>query len=215
MKKVAVILAGCGYLDGSEIREAVFTLLALDKYNAHVSIFAPDIKQHHVINHLSQQEHEETRNVLSETARIARGNISNLNMLDPSNFDALIIPGGFGAAKNLSNIAFAGSEGSAIEPIHHIILSFHKAKKPIGSICIAPAVVASVLKKTCTPMLTLGNTSTLLSDMKVKDVKCNTDDIVVDIENKLISTPAYMHDDRISEVYTGIDKLVQKVLEIS
>ncbi|MCE2993110.1 MAG: isoprenoid biosynthesis glyoxalase ElbB [Alphaproteobacteria bacterium] len=215
MKKVAVILAGCGYLDGSEIRESVFTLLALDKYDAEVSVFAPDAPQHHVVSHLSGQEVQESRNVLAESARIARGDILELTTLDPVKFDCLILPGGFGAAKNLSNIAFAGEKGIPIEPIKRIILSFHKAKKPIGSICISPSIVASALQDVCTPSLTLGNNSTLLHDMKVNSVKCNTDDIVIDVENKLVSTPAYMHDDRISNVYKGIDKLVQKVLEIS
>lgn len=214
MKKIAVILAGCGHLDGSEIREAVLTLLEIDRNNAEAHIFAPDIDQHHVVNHLTGQEADGTRNVLVEAARIARGKVEPLSRLRPADFDALIMPGGFGAAKNLANIAFEGAGGHVDPLVRSLIDGFTKLEKPVGSICISPAIVAVALRS-INPTLTLGNDSNMLEEIGVRSAKCNTNDIVVDVEHKLVSTPAYMHNDRLSKVSEGIAKLVKKVLEMA
>ncbi len=214
MKKVAVILAGCGYIDGSEIRESVLTLLELDRSNAQTEIFAPNLNQHSVVDHVSGKEVSETRNMLAEAARIARGQIKPIDQLNPSHFDALIIPGGSGVAKNLSTIPSEGSKGKVASFLVPIIEAFTAAHKPIGSICIAPALVAVVLKNKI-PTLTLGNESDLLEKIGVDSRKCDGDKIIVDEKNLLVSTPAYMHDDRLSVINEGISQLVKKVLEMA
>lgn len=215
MKKVAVILAGCGHLDGSEIREAVITLLELDKRGADIQIFAPNHSQHHVINHLTKEETKETRNCLVEAARIARGEIKDLSKLNTDNFDALIMPGGFGAAKNLADIAFKGGEGKVIELVQKIIRAFVDKQKPVGAICISPAVVAAALKGRIRPTLTLGEKNELLAAFESDERVVLVDEIVFDQKNLIVSTPAYMYNDRISNVARGIEKLVAKIMEIS
>lgn len=214
-KKVAVVLAGCGHQDGAEIREAVITLLELDKNNADATIFAPNKNQHHVINHITGEEMPETRNVLVEAARIARGAIKDLVQLNPDNFDALIMPGGFGVAKNLSDIAFKGDDGEVIPQMQSVIRKFLELKKPIGAICIAPAIVASALEGIAVPKLTLGETNPLLHGFGANEQVCLTTEICVDNDNKIVSTPAYMYKDKISNVSDGIAKLVKKVMEIA
>lgn len=214
MKKVAVILAGCGHLDGSEIREAVITLLELDKYNADVTVFAPDIEQHHVVNHLTGHETSEKRNVLVEAARIARGKVKDLKELDANNFDALVMPGGYGAAKNLANIAFEGSNGSVNQLVEKQINSFIAMSKPIGAICITPSLIAKIMqgKK---PLLTLGPKNAMLTELQATEQVCTTNQIAFDEKYKIVSTPAYMTDARLSEVSNGISKLITKIMEIA
>lgn len=212
-KKIAVVLSGCGYLDGAEIRESVITLLELDKQNAQVGIFAPDLDQHHVVNHINGEETSETRNVLVEAARIARGDIKNLTDLNPTEFDALILPGGFGVAKNLSNVAFG--KGDVNHQLGQFIHDFHSAGKPIGAICISPAVIAASLKDTKQVTMTLGQTNPLLESFGAKEEICTASQISVDNDNKIVSTPAYMCEERISNISSGISKLVEKVLELA
>ena len=143
MKKVAVILAGCGYLDGAEIRESVLTYLALSKYkDIEIDTFAPNENQHHTVNHLIGEETKVQRNILEESARIARGKVSDLKELNESNYDALLLPGGFGVAKNLSKFAFKGSTGEINKFYAQNLRAFYNNKKPIGAICISPAVIA-------------------------------------------------------------------------
>ncbi|CAF4628715.1 unnamed protein product, partial [Rotaria sp. Silwood2] len=147
--RIAVVISGCGSLDGAEIFETVFTLLELDRNNVEAKIFAPNQKQHYVINHLTKKEVAEERNILVESARIARGEIQPLNELQVKqvkDFDALILPGGFGAAANLSDVAFNNENATVIEDLKKIIIEFHKLSKPIGGICISPAVLAAALK---------------------------------------------------------------------
>jgi enhancing lycopene biosynthesis protein 2 len=213
MKKVAVILSGCGVFDGSEIHEAVLTLLHLDQMGAEVSCFAPNIPQAHVINHLEgAPAEEETRNVLVEAARIARGKIADLATLDADLFDALILPGGFGAAKNLSSFAFDGAECKINALVETALRTFHTAKKPIGILCIAPVMAAKVLGSTVTIGCAedvAGAITTMGGHHENRDVQ----DICIDEANNVISCPAYMYDARISEVSEGIEKLVAKVIE--
>ena len=218
MKTVAVLLSGCGYLDGAEIRESVLTLLALDSEDVHYKIFAPDKDQHHVVNHLTNEPSKASRNILVESARIARGDVQDISHLEVGNFDALIIPGGFGVAKNLCTFAFEGSAAYVDEAIAAKVKAFHSAKKPIGAICIAPALVAITLGKQ-SPTLTIGSdkdTAAELEKLGATHQNCDTSDCIVDETNKLVTTPAYMDDNaRIAKVYAGISKLVKQVLQLA
>ena len=213
MKKVAVILSGCGHKDGVEIREAVLTLLYLDKNNAKADCFAPNISLN-VVNHITNQP-DGTRNVLDEAARIARGNIQDLNLLKAADYDALILPGGYGAAKNLSDLAFTGANAKVIPELEMVLQEFNSAKKPIGAICIAPAVLVAGLKK---GKVTIGNdvgTAAAINSMGGNHENHQTPEICVDEANKFVTTSAYMREDRISAVSEGIEKLVIKILELA
>ena len=215
-KKVAVILSGSGVFDGSEIHEAVITLLSLDRAGAHYQCYAPDIDQHHVINHLTGEETGERRNVLVESARIARGEIKPVTALKAENYDALIMPGGFGAAKNLSDFAFNGAEVRVQMDVLAAAKAFAEAGKPMGLICIAPALTGRI--HTEDARCTIGNdpdTAAAIEKTGAVHVNCPVDDIVVDEVRKLVSTPAYMLAGNISEAATGIEKLVGKVLELT
>ncbi|MCI5050213.1 MAG: isoprenoid biosynthesis glyoxalase ElbB [Rickettsiales bacterium] len=216
-KRVAVILSGCGFLDGAEIREAVLSLLYLDECGAEVSIFAPDIEQHHVVNHLNQEEVSETRNVLQESARIARGQIEPLDALNVSAFDALIIPGGYGVAKNLSDFAFKGPDAQVLAEFDQKVRDFHIAHKPIGAICIAPAVLARIFKGTnC--HLTIGEdagTAAAIVELGCVHQHAESDQSVVDAENKIASCSAYMREDSIAAIAKGIRRVVSSVIDMA
>ena len=215
-KKIAVILSGCGVYDGAEIHESVITLLRLDQRGAQVQCFAPDIAQLHVINHLTGVEMPESRNVLVESARIARGAVKDIGQANAADFDALIVPGGFGAAKNLSNFAVEGA-GCSINPqVLALAEAFAEAGKPVGLICISPALAAKIYGPGVT--CTIGNdadTAAALDKMGATHVECTVEDIVEDPARKLVSTPAYMLGKNISEVASGINKLVDRVLELT
>ncbi|WP_347169880.1 isoprenoid biosynthesis glyoxalase ElbB [Pseudomonas salmasensis] len=215
-KKIAVILSGCGVYDGAEIHESVITLLRLDQRGAQVECFAPDVAQLHVINHLTGEEMPESRNVLVESARIARGAVKDIGQANAADFDALIVPGGFGAAKNLSNFAVEGA-GCSINPqVLALAEAFAEAGKPVGLICISPALAAKIYGPGVT--CTIGNdaeTAAALDKMGATHVECTVEDIVEDPARKLVSTPAYMLGKNISEVASGINKLVDRVLELT
>jgi len=215
-KKIAVILSGCGVYDGAEIHESVITLLRLDQRGAQVQCFAPDIAQLHVINHLTGEEMPESRNVLVESARIARGAVKDIGQANAADFDALIVPGGFGAAKNLSNFAVEGA-GCSINPqVLALAEAFAEAGKPVGLICISPALAAKIYGPGVT--CTIGNdadTAAALDKMGATHLECSVEDIVEDQARKLVSTPAYMLGKNISEVASGINKLVDRVLELT
>ncbi|HDM8438354.1 isoprenoid biosynthesis glyoxalase ElbB [Yersinia enterocolitica] len=216
MKTVGVVLSGCGVFDGTEIHESVLTILALDRAGARIVFFAPDKPQLHVINHLTGEESTEQRNVLVESARIARGSIKALSSANPEDLDALIVPGGFGAAKNLSDFAIESSE-CAIDPdLYKLTQSMHKANKPIGFMCISPVMLPKLLGKPI--RLTIGNDPDTIEAIEImggEHVICPADDVVVDAENKVVTTPAYMLAASISEAAKGIDKLVAKVLDLT
>lgn len=216
-KKIGVLLSGCGVFDGTEIHESVLTLLYIDQANAEAVCFAPDIPQAHVINHLNEQEEKETRNVLIESARIARGQIRNITDIDVAQLDAVIVPGGFGAAKNLSEFAFKGPQGEVNKDVVTIIKKIIEAKKPLGALCIAPATVGMALKDR-SPELTIGSDEGITSALEsigVKHTLCNVDDIVVDEKNKIVTTPAYMLGPGIADIAKGIKKLVEKVIQMT
>jgi len=215
-KKVAVILSGCGVYDGAEIHESVITLLRLDQRGAQVQCFAPNIAQLHVINHLNGEEMPESRNVLVESARIARGDVKDLREADVEDFDALIVPGGFGAAKNLSNFAIEGA-GCTVQPqVLALAEAFAEAGKPVGLICISPALAAKIYGPGVT--CTIGNdadTAAAMNKMGATHEDCAVTDIVEDKARKLVTTPAYMLAQSISEAASGINKLVDRVLELT
>ncbi|MFC3394117.1 isoprenoid biosynthesis glyoxalase ElbB [Brenneria rubrifaciens] len=214
MKRVGIVLSGCGVFDGSEIHEAVLTLLALDRAGAEAVCFAPDKPQLHVVNHLTGEVTNENRNVLAESARIVRGKIQPLSTADAHQLDALIVPGGFGAAKNLSDFATQGSACQVDEFLKLLTQEMYKQNKPMGFICIAPALLPALLGEPI--RVTIGNnidTAEAIEEMGGIHVVCPVDDIVVDAGHKIVTTPAYMLANSISEAAKGIDKLVLRVLD--
>ncbi|NIF17196.1 isoprenoid biosynthesis glyoxalase ElbB [Pantoea sp. Cy-639] len=215
-KKVAVILSGCGVYDGAEIHESVITLLRLDQRGAQVQCFAPNIAQMHVIDHLTGQEMPESRNVLVESARIARGEVKDIREAKVEDFDALIVPGGFGAAKNLSNFAAEGANCSVQADVLALAEAFAAACKPVGLICISPALAAKIYGPGV--VCTIGNdagTAATVVKMGGTHQECDVHDIVEDEQRKLVTTPAYMEAKSISEAASGIYKLVDRVLELT
>jgi len=215
-KKVAMILSGCGVYDGAEIHETVLTLLRLSQQGAQVQCFAPDKPQMHVINHLTGEEMPEQRNVLVESGRITRGQSRDVRELKAADFDALIMPGGFGVAKNLSDFAVKGADCTVDVDVLAAIGEFRDAGKPIGLMCIAPALSARIFGEgvTCTIGSDEGTAATLEA-MGAKHQVCTVDNIVFDAGNCLVTTPAYMEAKSISEAATGINALVDKVLELA
>lgn len=218
-KRIGVILSGCGVYDGSEIHEAVITLLAIDRAGAEAVCMAPDIPQMHVINHLAGEPAEgETRNVLVESARIARGDIKDLASVQVADLDAVILPGGFGAAKNLCNFAVAGPDCEVNPDVARLIREMYIAKKPIAAVCIAPAVLSKVLgDEKVAHKLTIGNdegTAAAMANMGTEHVQCPVEEFIVDPVNKLVSSPAYMLAGSISEAAEGIEKTVQALVDL-
>lgn len=217
-KRAGVVLAGCGVYDGAEIHEAVLTLLFLGRAGAEIICLAPDRPQHHVVNHLSGQEAtKEARDMLVEGARIARGNIQDMKKISAEDLDVLIFPGGYGAAKNLSDFAFKGQDCTVEQETERLIREMHAAGKPQGFLCIAPVIAAKVLGE-YRPLLTIGadpGTSAAMEAMGGEHVSRKVDEIAVDEKNKVVSTPAYMLGPGIADVALGIEKLVWKVLELS
>ncbi|MDW7645020.1 MAG: isoprenoid biosynthesis glyoxalase ElbB [Desulfuromonadales bacterium] len=219
MAKIGVILSGCGVYDGSEIHETVLTLLAIDRAGAEAVFMAPDIPQMHVINHLTGEPVPgEQRNVLQEAARIARGKIRNLKDVKAADIDALVLPGGFGAAKNLCDFAVKGPDCTVNPEVARLMREIVQAKKPLAAICIAPALVAKVLGgDRLTPEITIGSdqgTAQALETMGGKHVTCPVREIVIDQKNKIITTPAYMLAEHISEAADGIEKTIKTLIDM-
>lgn len=212
MKRIGVLLAGCGYLDGAEVHEAVLTLLALDEAGAEAVCMAPDIPQRKVVNHLTGEEMPESRNVLIESARIARGQIQAVSDVDPDTLDALILPGGFGAALNLSDFALSGANQQIDASVANMVTTVHEAGKPIGAICIAPAIIAKLIPGV---KLTIGNdsgTANALESMGATHQDCVVTEIVVDEEKRVVSSPAYMLGPWVKDVAAGIRSCVKAVV---
>ena len=215
-KKIGLLLSGCGVFDGSEIHEAVLTLLFLDQAGAEIVCMAPDMDQMHVINHLTQEVSAEKRNVLVESARIARGAIQNVKDVNANDIDALIIPGGFGAAKNLSDFAVNGAGATVHEDVGRLITAMVSAAKPVGAICIAPATLTKALAD-LKPEVTIGTdagTASAIEQMGGRHKNCSVDMIHVDRNNRVVTTPAYMLGPSIKDVAVGIEKLVKQTLEM-
>lgn len=215
-KKIAIILAGCGVFDGSEIHESTLTLLYLSEQGAQVQCFAPNMQQTQLINHYTQHQETEKRNVLAESARIARGQIKDISELAVDDFGGLIIPGGFGAAKNLSDFAFKGADCTVRPDVLKVTQAFAKAHKPIGLICIAPHLAPKIYGQGI--ICTIGNdakTAKTLEQMGAIHQNCTVDNIVEDKAHKLITTPAYMLGQSIAEIAQGINKLVVRILQLT
>lgn len=217
MKKVAVVLAGCGFYDGAEIYESTLTLLKLDQLDVPYQCLAPNVPQMHVVNHLTGEEVKgERRNVLIEAARVARGDIQDVAEVQATDFSAVIFPGGFGAAKNLCNFAVKGPECEVNSEVEKFVRAAVEAKLPMGFICIAPALMGKIAEKTgLKTRLTLGTDAewnSKLEAMGQQGQTCAVTDIVVDEAHHIVTTPAYMVASRISEAATGIDKLVSQVV---
>ena len=216
MLKIAVVLSGSGFLDGAEIQESVITMLALDRAGATYQCMAPDMDQMHVVNHLNGEVSEgESRNVLVEAARIARTQIIDIGEANPNDYDAVIFPGGYGAAKNLSDFAVKGAASTVQTDVLQFARAFAVTGKPMGFVCIAPAMIPHIYGADA--RLTIGSdadTAAAINEMGGVHINCPVDDFVVDEERNLVSTPAYMLDMRIGEVATGIEKLVHKIIEM-
>lgn len=215
-KKVGVVLSGCGVYDGSEIHEAVFTLLAIDRCGAEAVCMAPDMELAEV-DHLVGEPTGARRNVLVESARIARGKITNIKLVKAEELDAIIFPGGFGAAKNLCNFAEKGA-GAAINPdVGKLLRQMAAARKPICAICIAPALVAATLGKDFAPRVTIGTdagTAAAIGETGSVHVDCPVTEFVVDKERRIVSTPAYMLAETISQAAEGIEKAVKATIDM-
>lgn len=216
MTSVAVILAGCGYLDGAEVRESVLTLLSLERAGVDYQCYAPDVDQMHVMNHLTGDVvGGQVRNVLIESARIARGEIRPLSDLQPDVYDALVLPGGFGVAKNLSTIAIKGADAVVLPELQQVLHSFLEKKKPIGAICISPAPLVAACKSASLRVTIGDDADGLIASLGGKHIECKTDEIAVDDDNYIVSCPAYMsHNPSISDVAAGIDALIAKIVQM-
>jgi len=214
MTKIAVVLSGCGVFDGAEIHESVLTLLAIGRAGASYQCFAPDMDQYHVINHMTGDEMDEKRNVLIESSRIARGDIKPLSDYNAADFDALILPGGFGAAKNLSTFAFNGADCTVNTDVEAALKSTRSAGKPIGALCITPAVLAKVFGDVT---LTIGQdegTAGAIETFGCTHEKTDHGEIIVDEAAKIVTTPCYMLDANITQIADGAEACVNKVISL-
>jgi len=213
-KNIAVVLSGCGHQDGAEIHEATLTLWAIHKHGADYQCFAPDIAQHHVLNHITGQEMHEQRNVLIESARIARGNILPLEEYQADRFVGLVIPGGFGAAKNLCTYAFDGVDCTVNDEVARAVRETHAAGKPLGALCIAPVILARVLGK---GTLTIGQDETTANNLITMGARHKATwqgEVCVDRGNKLVTTPCYMLDSRVDQIGTGVEGVIKAMLDL-
>ena len=213
-KKFAVILSGCGNKDGAEIHESVMTLWAIHKHGAEYQCFAPDIDQHHVLNYITNQEMAENRNVLVESARIARGAIMDLKAYKVNDFDGLVMPGGLGVAKNLSTFAFEGADCTVNEDVVRAVKETVAQNKPIGALCIAPAIIAKILGDV---EVTIGQdpgTEAAIVKMGASHQQTTHGEIVVDRQHKIVTTPCYMLDARVNQIGEGAENLVIALLEM-
>ncbi|MFO7557190.1 MAG: isoprenoid biosynthesis glyoxalase ElbB [Desulfobacterales bacterium] len=217
MTAIGVMLSGCGVKDGSEIHEAVLTLLFLDRRGAEIVCMAPDIQQQQVINHLTGEKSDEQRNVLVESARIARGEIKDLKQVSADDIDGLILPGGFGAVTNLSDFASKGKDTRINEEVKRLLNEMVSSGKPVGAICIAPATLAGAIRDR-SPVVTIGNdmtTSRIIEEIGGRHQNCSVNEIHVDETNKLVTTPAYMLGPGIKDIAVGIEKLVDKIMDMT
>ncbi|QJC27147.1 glyoxalase ElbB [Anaplasma platys] len=212
-----VLLSGCGHKDGSEIRESVFVLLELDRLGVNFSCCAPATNQLSVVNHLDGVASNDVRNIQVEAARIARGNVVNINDVNSEDYDMLVVPGGLGVANNFSDL-FSGS-GRAVtvcEPVKRLVCGFYDAKKSLGAVCIAPAVIAAALRDRTKVKVTIGeDPQGLIARCGGEHVECPTDSFVVDPENRVFSCSAYMRDDRLYKIHNGIKTMIEAMVDFT
>ncbi|MDQ2101473.1 isoprenoid biosynthesis glyoxalase ElbB [Azospirillum isscasi] len=215
--RIAVVLSGCGVYDGAEIHEAVCTLLAISRAGAEAACFAPNVPQAHVVNHLTGEEAAETRNVLAESARIARGKVADLAGFDAAAVDALIFPGGFGAAKNLCDFAFKGPDCTVNPDVEKAVRAMRDAGKPIGALCIAPAILATLLGAEGVE-LTIGSdagTAAALESLGAKHRVTGHGAIVIDQRLKVVTSPCYMLDASLAQIAEGAENTVRALIELA
>jgi len=215
MKKIAVVLAGSGVYDGSEIHEATLTLLAIARRGAVYQCFAPDVEQAHVVNHLTGEEMPEKRNVLVEAARIARGNIKPLSQYKAEDFDAILFPGGFGAAKNLCTYAFDGANCKVNPDVEKAVRSTVVAEKPVGALCISPVMITKILGDV---NVTIGDDQSTIEAIEImggSHKSTGHGEIVTDEKYKVVTTPCYMLNATIDQIADGAENVVNKVLELA
>lgn len=213
MKKFAVILCGCGASDGSEINEAIMTLLAIDKCDCSYTVFAPNDKQFHVINHITQQPMQEERNMMVEAARIVRGAIQDITAYNPKDFDALVIPGGFGVAKNLITYAFDGRKAQIRPDVEKAVRDTYENNKPIGALCIAPVLIAKILKQVT---ITVGTDPKTIADVEsfgATHINTQQTEVIADKQNMIFSTPCYMLPATLKDIAACAENLIETMLE--
>lgn len=217
-KRIGVVLSGCGVQDGAEVHESVLTLLALDRAGAEAVCMAPDRDQAEVVNHRTGEPSGERRNILVEAARIARGKIRAVDDVRADELDGIVLPGGYGAAKNISTFATEGA-GCSVDPgVAALLRGLHAAGKPIAALCIAPAVIAALFGKSLQPEITIGNdpgTARALESMGARHREAAVTEVVVDRKNRIVTTPCYMYEARIREVAAGIDQAVRELLALT
>lgn len=213
-RNIAVVLAGCGVFDGAEIHEAVLSLLAIARQGAQYQVFAPNREQAHVINHLTGEVSNESRNILVESARIARGKILPLDQIQIEKFDAILFPGGFGVAKNLCTLAFDGPSCTVLPEVEQVVQDAVKAGKPIGALCIAPAMMTKILAGA---EVTIGNelsTIQAIEKMGGSHIEATHAQVVIDEQYKLVTTPCYMLDASIEQIADGTENAVAALLKL-
>lgn len=213
MKKIAVVLSGCGVFDGTEINEAVLTFLALEENGVDYDSFAPNIKQSHVVNHYTGSEDSGERNVLVESNRITRGNTKDIKDLNADEYGALIVPGGYGVAKNFSDFAFTEADFSINPSIMEILRTFKELGRPVGYMCIAPALLCQIYENCHATIGSDKGTKNRLESLGLVHKEASVADIVVDEVNKVVTTPAYMLAETVSGAKDGIFKLVKAVID--
>jgi len=212
--RFAVVLSGSGVFDGAEIHEATFTLYAILKNGGEYDVFAPNINQHHVVNHITGEEMDETRNVLIESARIARGNIKDLSDFNANDFDAIIFPGGFGVAKNLCDFAFNGTDMKVIPQVEEVIKEMAKANKPIGALCISPIVIAKVLEGVNVTIGQDKDTASAIEAFGSHHNLTNHGEVTIDKKYKVATTPCYMLDATVVDIHDGAVNVVKAMMEL-
>jgi enhancing lycopene biosynthesis protein 2 len=224
MKKIGILLSGCGVYDGSEIQETVLAMLAIQEVGAEYFCISIDKNQHHVINHLNGTEMAETRNMMIESARIARGNVKNINEVEIRDFDALVIPGGFGNAKNLSSWAFDGPKGTILPEVKLLIVNCINAGRPIAALCVSPILIAKAMEDSGFQVeLTLGNSAdsspynindfhASLKATGAKTFEKNIEGIQIDEKLKIVSAPCYMIEANILEIRNNIKQAIEALM---
>ena len=212
--KFAIVLSGCGVYDGAEIQESVTAMLAVSRKGHSYQVFAPDIPQYHVVNHLTGEEMPAKRNVLVEAARIARGNIKDLATFDASEYDILLFAGGFGAAKNLSNFAFKGEDYLVNDETLKAIKDMHRAGKPVGAMCISPILLAEAIEGVELTLGDLCGASEAAEKRGAKHQVTTHGEVIVDRKNKVATTPCYMLDATIAQVAEGAENIVDALLKL-
>ena len=212
MKRIAVILAGCGVYDGSEIHETVCTLLAISRNNGTYKVFAPNINQYHVVNHLTGEVTTEERNVLIEAARLNRGEITPLDQINLEDFDSIVFPGGFGVAKNLCSYAYEGENFRVLEEVKKVVKNAYQMKMPIGAMCISPVLISKIISGST---VTIGADKATADDIEKAGAfhkRSQKGEVVIDEKNRIFSTPCYMLDSSIADIADGCDNLIKAII---